>query len=121
MFMLWTVEEETLAISMLKEHPNWMFKRVSEELLKNGIRRTAKSISHKNMRNWCIIRVYNHVPHVDVGSGNPNWKGGRTKHGSGYVLVYLPDHPRASNGYVFEHIIIMEKKVGRYIKLGERG
>jgi len=44
---------------------------------------------------------------------NTRWKGGRRIE-NGYVEVYLPDHPRArSNGYVFEHILILEKKLGR--------
>ena len=32
----------------------------------------------------------------------------------GYRLIYLPDHPRATQrGYVLEHILVMEEKVGR--------
>lgn len=35
---------------------------------------------------------------------------------NGYVLVYLPNHPRAmSNGCVYEHIIQAERKLGRFL------
>src|ERR1700683_1211967 len=38
-----------------------------------------------------------------------NWKGGRTRHKAGYVMVRAPDHPRAASGpYVFEHILVVE-------------
>lgn len=39
----------------------------------------------------------------------------------GYVLIKCSDHPRASNKgkYVFEHILVMEKKLGRYLDVGE--
>jgi hypothetical protein len=33
----------------------------------------------------------------------------------GYILVFSRNHPRASNRYVFEHILVMEKKLGRYV------
>ena len=49
------------------------------------------------------------------GDRNPSWKGGRTTHARGYVLVRSPEHPRAANGYVFEHILIAEQKLGRPI------
>lgn len=43
-----------------------------------------------------------------------NWKGGITMHTSGYRLLMQKDHPRADkSGYVFEHILVMEQKVGR--------
>lgn len=54
-----------------------------------------------------------------IGLNNPAWKGGRTIHTKGYVYTYAPDHPRASNGYVFEHILVAEKKLGRYLEPGE--
>lgn len=30
-----------------------------------------------------------------------------------------PDHPRQSSGYVFEHILVMEEKIGRHLYPGE--
>lgn len=53
----------------------------------------------------------------------PNWKGGRTKHSSGYIQVHAPDHPRARGKrtpYVLEHILVMETVLGRYLEPDER-
>ena len=50
---------------------------------------------------------------------NNNWKGGKTKHQKGYVYIRNADHPRASNGYVFEHRLIMEQHIGRYLTENE--
>lgn len=50
------------------------------------------------------------------GSLNPAWKGGRSIDKNGYVLVQAPGHPYAnSGGYVREHRLIMEAKLGRYL------
>ena len=39
---------------------------------------------------------------------------------NGYINVYLPTHPLATtNGMVYEHVIIAEKKIGRYLNKGE--
>jgi hypothetical protein len=49
-------------------------------------------------------------------SANGHWKGGRTRHKAGYVMVRVPDHPRARRGqYVFEHILVMEDMLGRHL------
>jgi len=53
------------------------------------------------------------------GPENPAWKGGRVKHTKGYIYAYAPDHPRASNSYVFEHILVAEEKLGRHLRPGE--
>jgi len=48
------------------------------------------------------------------GKDNPRWKGGQRINGYGYVMLYVPDHPRAqSNGYVLEHVVIAEKVLGK--------
>ena len=46
----------------------------------------------------------------------------RRKHGScikhqGYILVRRRDHPRSqkNTGYIFEHILVMENKLGRFL------
>ena len=40
---------------------------------------------------------------------------------SGYAIIKCSNHPRASGGgkYVFEHILVMEKHLGRYLEIGE--
>ena len=52
------------------------------------------------------------------GVNNSYWKGGRVIDNSGYVLVKCDTHPRAKTcgGYVPEHILVMEKHLGRYLK-----
>ncbi len=53
------------------------------------------------------------------GSNHPNWNGGRTIHGKGYIMILSPNHPRANNkGYVMEAILIAEKALGKYLPLG---
>ena len=48
------------------------------------------------------------------------WKGGRRITAQGYVEVFRPNHPRArGNGYVFEHILVAERKLGRRLRPGE--
>lgn len=54
------------------------------------------------------------------GPNNGAWKGGKTYHKKGYVMVYAPGHPRASKrSYVFEHILVMEEKLGRPLEPDE--
>lgn len=54
-----------------------------------------------------------------TGKNHPQWKGGRGLK-SGYWTVFIEKHPRKlNNGRVFEHILIAEKKYGRFIKKGE--
>lgn len=55
------------------------------------------------------------------GSANPNWKGGRGKGGQDgrYVIAYAPEHPRAVQGHVLEHRLVMERHLGRYLQPGE--
>lgn len=39
----------------------------------------------------------------------------------GYVLVRFPDHPRADvRGYVYEHLLVAERTLGRSLRDGER-
>lgn len=54
------------------------------------------------------------------GGDHNRWKSGKTKHPQGYILVFCPGHPRAyRDRYVFEHILVMEKFLGRYLEKHE--
>lgn len=49
-----------------------------------------------------------------------SWKGGKTITKHGYVQVHKPEHPNSNQrGYIFEHRVIMEKHIGRYLELNE--
>jgi len=54
------------------------------------------------------------------GSKHPNWRGGKIVHSQGYIQIYSPDHPNVmKNKYVFEHRLVMEEKLGRYLNSKE--
>jgi len=52
-----------------------------------------------------------------TGLMNHNWKGGKVRHQAGYIMRCFVGHPRAntSKRYVFEHILVMEEFLGRYL------
>jgi hypothetical protein len=53
------------------------------------------------------------------GKNNYNWKGGKVEL-NGYISVYSPNHPnKNSRGYIYEHRLIMEKHIGRYLREDE--
>ena len=56
-----------------------------------------------------------------TGEGNPAWRGGTyIEPDKGYRMVRNPTHPRArANGYVAEHLIVMEEMIGRPVVLPE--
>ncbi len=55
-----------------------------------------------------------------AGASNGNWKGGQTRHKAGYIMARAPGHPRAagSSSYVFEHVLVMEEMLGRFLLPG---
>jgi DNA-directed RNA polymerase subunit RPC12/RpoP len=58
--------------------------------------------------------------HTESGAANNNWRGGRSRHKHGYPLIWAPEHPKTGNGsYVFEHVLVMEEMLGRYLLPGE--
>lgn len=45
-----------------------------------------------------------------------SWKGGKVKDAQGYIWIYMPEHPYAiGKGYIREHRLVMERKLGRYL------
>ena len=56
------------------------------------------------------------------GNKNNNYKGGRIIDSFGYIQIECKGHPRATKkgNYVKEHILVMEKHLGRYLTKYER-
>jgi hypothetical protein len=56
-----------------------------------------------------------------TGDAAPRWQGGRWLHKSGYIYRSAPNHPQANrDGYVYEHRLVMEEQIGRFLEPYER-
>lgn len=53
-----------------------------------------------------------------TGQKSSSWRGGRRMF-RGYILLLDHSHPRSHRGYVYEHIVVMEKMLGRPLNGGE--
>jgi len=91
----------------MKKNPlnYWLGKKRSKE------EKLKMSLSHKGRPAW------NKGKNGLKLSKHPNWKGGRTVDTDGYIWIKMPTHPyRKKSGYILEHRLIMEKKLGRYLR-----
>lgn len=86
--------------------------------MRNGYIYTEESRKRKSEAQKAAYRKK--FPNGRFGALHPGWKGGRRTSGhGGYVRIYKPDHPNSVQGSVFEHTLIAEKKIGRYLTKDE--
>jgi len=81
---------------------------------KHGL--VALNVDKSNAIKAALRKAY---PNGSGGENSSAWKGGRYRIKTGYVRVYAPDHPDARNNTVFEHRLVMEKVLGRYLEADE--
>jgi len=68
---------------------------------------TTKRVIHLRMQEYGIKR------RKMIGKNHGSWKGGKVIK-SGYPAIHNPKHQRALKiGYVYEHILVVEKMIGR--------
>ena len=86
-----------------------------------GIFRNGQIPHNKGIRFSEETKERMRLNHADfTGDKHPRWKGGRVITKRGHVNIYCPEHPLARrSGYVYEHRIVMEKHLGRYLKPDE--
>lgn len=81
----------------------------------NGVNRGRDwaTHGHKGRDGWTTGRE--HWRETMQGSSNPSWRGGTyIEPKKGYRMIRKPGHPRArANGYVAEHLLVMEAMIGR--------
>ena len=74
--------------------------------------KTKMSEAHKGSKNP-MFGVHLHR----YGSKNNNWKGGERKDSEGRIVISKREHPFArKTGYIYRSRLVMEKKIGRYLK-----
>jgi len=92
-----------------------------ERMKKEGIpTRTMVEARRTERSREKTSRISKYVRFGKKGKDSNSWRGGRRMSGDGYVLIYSPGHPNATKqGYVREHRLVMEKKLGRYLTPSE--
>lgn len=77
------------------------------------------TVTVREGRKWRRF-ITNHHQRLQGGQNSPRWTGGTTRTSGGYVLMKMPNHPRAQkSGYVRRCIIVAEEKLGRSLVEGE--
>ncbi len=100
-----------------------------ENLIKDYVENNMSQMEIVEKYNVCLkvvqrlFRDYEIKPRKQIKrnqfrENNNNWKGGKTTDNHGYILIKCIGHPRAKEcgDYVPEHILVMEKHIGRYLK-----
>lgn len=54
-----------------------------------------------------------------TGKDSPNYNGGKYIDDKGYVRVLQPDHPKNIRGYTYEHRVVLEAYLNRYLEAWE--
>lgn len=92
-------------------------KSLSKIATEFGVTHTAIS---KKFEKFGIKKLDTITAKTVFGSGenNGNWKGGKRVQ-NGYYMVRCPEHPKATLGYIYEHRLVMEQYLGRYLKKDE--
>jgi hypothetical protein len=103
------------------KNKDWLYQKyITERFSSRGVAKLCNT-NQATILKW--LRVFN-IPRRPQGNWRAerhyNWKGGRTYGGGGYIYVYQRGHPSASKDeYVYEHRLVMEEMLGRYLRPGE--
>lgn len=87
---------------------------------KCGKGRRVIIIKGKPRHRICRECQLEHLHKQNLGEKHPRWNGGRHQRVRGYIRIWKPEHPFATqDGYVPEHRLVMEMYLGRFLETDE--
>jgi len=107
------------------QNKEWLYdqyfnKKLSFKSIGNLCGRTDRTVAHFFYKFGFKSRPSPFLnPEKCKGSNHPNWRGGRIYNTYGYILSHHPephDYKGKNQCHVLEHVLIMEKKLGRKLK-----
>ena len=74
------------------------------------------SVGRKNPMKESTKKKLSKFAKERLGKKASNWRGGK-RINNGYIIIYSPEHPYPNfqKKYVYEHRLVMEKHLGRYL------
>ena len=102
--------------------PKGIYKRTAKHIKAMSESRKGKPSCKKGKKFSEAHKKALRLNHADYRlEKHPCWKGGRKKTGDGYILLRVRNHLFMNiAGRVFEHRLVMEKHLGRYLKPQEK-
>ncbi len=103
-----------LKYNMGKNHPMWKGGKLKKKCL--TCNRVFLVWQYRKNAKCCSRKCVDKYASTKRGKETGNWRGGKLINNNGYVLIRNSDHPMVNrHGYVQEHRLVMEKKLGRYL------
>ena len=92
------------SFKLLKDN-GWEYPKSAKEKISNAHK--GKIVSEETRRKMSYADKVGGIGH-------------KKKREDGYIAIYFPDHPESSkDGYIMEHILVMEALIGRHLKDNE--
>ena len=86
---------------------------------KSPSKKTRKKLSKANRGYKHTEEALKKMRAANKREKNPAWRGGKANFRR-YIIIHSPNHPYKNfYGYVYEHRLIVESKIGRYLKSKE--
>lgn len=97
-----------------ENHP--LFGKHHSQETKEKMRKSALGDKNHNFGKHPSKETRKKLSVANSGENNSNWGGGKSIHSEGYIFILVKNHPNCTHrGYVFEHRLVMEKHLNRYL------
>jgi uncharacterized protein (DUF1330 family) len=92
--------------------------KIKQSHLKNGHQPNKKFCFKKGHIPWQKGKTFEEDNRIIARENHYYWKGGIRKD-RGYISILMPEHPYANQRYVWQHRLIIEKYIDRYLLISE--